>query len=84
MSREQEEGFVEHKPLIKIDFDKLSQTREVVELKELVMAMENGDKAVEFFVKSEETTYQTTHVLNAIPVVNPRTMTMADLVYHQI
>ena len=41
--------------------------------------MENGEEAVKFFVKSDKTTYPTTHVDNAIPNINPRTMTMADL-----
>ena len=66
-----------------MDFIKLSRRRQVLELQKLGMAIENGDEAVKVFVKSDETTYPTMHVDNAIPVLNPRTMTVANLIYHQ-
>ena len=66
MPREQQDGHVEYKPLMRMDFDKLSRRRQVLESQKLGMAIENGDEAVKFFIKSDETTNPTTHVDNAI------------------
>ena len=68
---------------MRMDFDKLSRRRQVLELKKLGMAIENGEEAVKFFIKSDERIYPTTHVDDTPPVLNPRTMITADLLYHQ-
>ena len=82
MPREQQDGHEEYKPLMRMEFDKLSRRRQVLELKKLGMAIENGEEAVKFFIKSNEHMYAT-HVEDKTPVLNPRTMTTADLLFHQ-
>ena len=62
MPREQQDGHVEYKPLMRMDFDKLSRRRQVLELQKLGMAIESGEETVRMHVS-----YNTRRRSNASP-----------------
>ena len=83
MPREQQYGHGEYSPFMRMDFDKRIRRRQVPKLKNINIAIENREEAVKYFIKSYERMYPTTHGDDTTPVRNPRTMTTADLLFHQ-
>ena len=83
MPREPQEGSTEYKPLMRMDFEKLSRRRQVLELQRMGMLVENGEEAVKFYIKTDEKTYPSTHVDTTVPVITPRTLSTSELLYHQ-
>ena len=74
MPREQQAGYTDYKPLMRFDFDKLSRRRQVIELPKIGMRVDTGDEEGKFYIKTNEIMYQTTHVHNEVPVINPRSL----------
>ena len=83
MPREIQEGHTEYKPLLWMDFEKLSRRRQVVELQRLGILVENGEESKTFYSKTDEGMYPTTHVDTNLPPIQPRSLATAELLHHQ-
>ena len=49
MPTEPQEGYTEYKPLMRLDFEKLSRRCQVLELQRTGILVDNGDDAVKFY-----------------------------------
>ena len=83
MPREPQEGSTEYRPLTRMDFEKLSRRRQVIELQRTGMLVEKGEEAIKFYIKTDKKTYPSTHVDMAVPGITPRTLSTSELLYHQ-
>ena len=83
MSREPQEGHTEYKPLLRLDFEKLSRRRQVLKLQCTDMLVDNGEEATKFYIKTDEKIYPSTHFDTKVPTITPRLLPTADLLFHQ-
>ena len=67
---------------MRFDFDKLSRRRQVLELQKIGIKIDTGDEVVKFYIKTDEAMYPTMHVNDEVPAINPRSLSMEDLLYH--
>ena len=81
MSRKPQEGHTEYKPLMRLDFDKLSRRHQVLELQRTGMLVDSGEKATKSTLN--EKIYRSTHIHTNVPVINPQSLPTADLLFHQ-
>ena len=59
---------------MRMDFEKLSRRRQVLELQRTGMLIDNGEEALKFYIKTDEKAYPSTHVDTAVPNIKPRSL----------
>ena len=82
MSGEPQEGHTEYKSLMRLDFEKLSRRRQVLELQRTGMLIDNDEEVTKLYIKTDEKTYPPIHIGTKVPAINPRSLATADLVFH--
>ena len=77
-------GLTEHTVVQRIDFERLSRKRQILELGKLGLATDCTSNAQKLFVRPDDIMYPTTHNLIPTPDIIPRVMKTADLLHHRV
>ena len=76
-------GGTSYTPLQRLDFDKMSRKRQMMELERIGLALDSTDAAYKLYIKPDESMYSSTHTTLAVPVLHLKSMSTADLLHHQ-
>ena len=68
---------------MRMDCEKLSRLHQVLGLQRTGMMIDNGEKAITFYIRAEEKVYPSTQVDMEVPSIMLRSLTTADLIYYQ-
>ena len=76
-------GGTSYIPLQRLDFDKMSRKRQMMELERIGLALDSTDAAYKLYIKPDESMYSSTYTTLAVPVLHLKNMATADLLHHQ-
>ena len=76
-------GLVEYKRLARVDFEKWSQKRQLLELRTIGAEVNSSEEAKMLYVRPDEGTYPQTFTQIELPNILPNKLRTADLLHHQ-
>ena len=66
------EGYTQYQPIQRLDFDKMSRKRQILELRKIGLALDSTSEVYKLYIRDDETVYPSTHTRYELPSIVPK------------
>ena len=83
LPREQKSGHALYHQLQRLEFDKMSRKRQMIELEKIGLALDSTAEAYKLYIRSDDIMYPSTHTRYELPDIRPKSLKTAELLHHR-
>jgi hypothetical protein len=81
--REQKPGHTPYQQLQRLESDKMSRKRQMIELEKIGLALDSTAEAYKLYIQADDIMYPSTHTRYELPDIKPKTLKTAELLHHR-